>query len=1060
MNARASFKQIGFGWWIACLLVAIFCTAVQGDQLIPLRETGPRDKRVNLLVLGDGYTAGQEAKFRTDAARFFDATLAGPYTDNYSQYFNGYAAFTASAQAGATDEVFGEAKDTHFKCKYFTNGRPRMLTCDFDLMWEAQRQYLPDADSIVMLVNAYRHGGTGGTISVFSLKNYDTPAHELGHSFGHLADEYGIGGYDAVNLSPVGGPREAVRWRTWIDPATPLPTSGTDSTVGTYDKGEGWYRPTYLSYMRALGAPLGPINAEQMILKMYARVSPFDGVIPAAEVPVNWVGPGQLRVTPKVTTLGLKVSWWIDGHPTSETGNIFQGIDLRGGRSKVTAKIVDDTPQVRLDPDHLLEDAHTWTVDNYLEGALPKARIAGPDRVEVGKTLTLDSRASGGPNLRYHWVAPGFDPAESTLANPGFTARQVQSGTIKLTVTDPAGLSDVATHAVVVHITREQAATALDTWAAPYLQQPNPPITQAMKSQLEQLMVEGGYDLPTSRLEIRNLCMVLDSAQGPLPTFRAGCEGVAARQWLLDANGHLRSTLTGECLSLVAAPTGELPMAPCTPNEHRWKVFEGGYLGRPDGWQYLGKGTHNHPILSFQGPSNLITGLAPQNDPLLLAVRPETLLLAYRTQAWQAQEGLPPKAVINGPASVVQGSSIPFTANASEGRGLSYYWRAPGFTPATSTERSPQFTALWPLDSAAITLIVTDEEQRTDFTTHRLQVTAADVLPPTGTLEGADTVLAGETVSFTAQVSSPSGSPLTYHWNKPAQLTGEWGNVRTVTWTAAPVVADTPVTVAVRVTDADGEQLTLHRPLLIKGSSALPVARIVGPHQAQAGATILLAGGTSTGEGLTYRWVTPGFTPPTLEQMQGEFVAMPPAGNRRVQLFVTDAQGRTASTAKDITVTAQEHRPPTGTLEGPATVVSGQNVTYAAHVTSPDGLGMAYAWENPELFSGSPGNTQSVTWTVGTVPVDTRVTVGLVVSDTQGGRLALTRSVLVKPASEGSACAPAWQATKAYSVVNEKASYDHYDYEVAHWTQNQRPDLNFVITGSAKPWRRLGPCGL
>jgi hypothetical protein len=80
MNARASFKQIGFGWWIACLLVAIFCTAVQGDQLIPLRETGPRDKRVNLLVLGDGYTAGQEAKFRTDAARFFDATLAGPYT--------------------------------------------------------------------------------------------------------------------------------------------------------------------------------------------------------------------------------------------------------------------------------------------------------------------------------------------------------------------------------------------------------------------------------------------------------------------------------------------------------------------------------------------------------------------------------------------------------------------------------------------------------------------------------------------------------------------------------------------------------------------------------------------------------------------------------------------------------------------------------------------------------------------------------------------------------------------------------------------------------------------
>jgi hypothetical protein len=66
--------------------------------------------------------------------------------------------------------------------------------------------------------------------------------------------------------------------------------------------------------------------------------------------------------------------------------------------------------------------------------------------------------------------------------------------------------------------------------------------------------------------------------------------------------------------------------------------------------------------------------------------------------------------------------------------------------------------------------------------------------------------------------------------------------------------------------------------------------------------------------------------------------------------------------------------------------------------------------------------------------------------------------VIISPPEQAGDCAPPWVASKAYSVNNEKVSYDRYNYEVAHWTQNQRPDLNWVITGSAKPWRRLAPC--
>ncbi|MDG2968145.1 hypothetical protein PUN49_13995 [Pseudomonas extremaustralis] len=61
-------------------------------------------------------------------------------------------------------------------------------------------------------------------------------------------------------------------------------------------------------------------------------------------------------------------------------------------------------------------------------------------------------------------------------------------------------------------------------------------------------------------------------------------------------------------------------------------------------------------------------------------------------------------------------------------------------------------------------------------------------------------------------------------------------------------------------------------------------------------------------------------------------------------------------------------------------------------------------------------------------------------------------------ARQASDCAPAWVASKAYATLNESVSYDGYNYEVAHWTQNNRPDLNFVLSGAAKPWRRLSPC--
>ena len=84
-------------------------------------------------------------------------------------------------------------------------------------------------------------------------------------------------------------------------------------------------------------------------------------------------------------------------------------------------------------------------------------------------------------------------------------------------------------------------------------------------------------------------------------------------------------------------------------------------------------------------------------------------------------------------------------------------------------------------------------------------------------------------------------------------------------------------------------------------------------------------------------------------------------------------------------------------------------------------------------------------------------TLVLTVTDASNRSATASHTVNVT-ARPGSDCAPAWVAGKVYATPAEKVSYAGYNYEVAHWTQNDRPDLNYVLSGSAKPWRRLGTC--
>lgn len=151
-------------------------------------------------------------------------------------------------------------------------------------------------------------------------------------------------------------------------------------------------------------------------------------------------------------------------------------------------------------------------------------------------------------------------------------------------------------------------------------------------------------------------------------------------------------------------------------------------------------------------------------------------------------------------------------------------------------------------------------------------------------------------------------------------------------------------------------------------------------------------------------------------------------------------------------------QPPTGRLALPEEVKSGAAFTGHVYAESPTNKPLTYRW-TATGFTPATGEEPTIALVAPNLPVDTRMSISVLVSD--GTRsITLVENLMVKASETPPVgdCVVAWVATKAYSTISEKVSYSGYNYQVAHWSQGARPDLNFVEFGAAKPWLRLGTC--
>jgi hypothetical protein len=211
-------------------------TAAPKNKAWAVMQNGaPRDK-VDLLLLGDGYTAGEMEKWHRDARRMLETLFAAPPFKEHRRDFNVWAIDTPAEQSGVARPSDGIVRKSPLGASYDTFGSERYV-----LTMENQR--LRDVagaapyEFIEIVVNDRKYGG-GGIFNLYATVSADnafTPyvfVHEFGHHFAGLADEYYTSdvSYAAATARPepwepnATADPHAVKWKDLLTAGIALPS--------------------------------------------------------------------------------------------------------------------------------------------------------------------------------------------------------------------------------------------------------------------------------------------------------------------------------------------------------------------------------------------------------------------------------------------------------------------------------------------------------------------------------------------------------------------------------------------------------------------------------------------------------------------------------------------------------------------------------------------------------------------------------------------------------------------------------------------------------------------
>ena len=208
------------------------------QQVIELQRSGDPQTKVDLLLLGDGYTAAECATFRAQARRLSNALFAvEPFKARRSD-FNVWGLCPSSAQSGVASPSRNIYRRSPVGAAYDAFATERYILTFENRAWRDIAAWAP-YEYVIILTNGDTYGG-GGLYNVYSTAAAGNAyaeylfIHEFGHHFAGLADEYYTSpvAYEpperifepwAPNVTAATD-RARLKWGDLLTPSVPLPT--------------------------------------------------------------------------------------------------------------------------------------------------------------------------------------------------------------------------------------------------------------------------------------------------------------------------------------------------------------------------------------------------------------------------------------------------------------------------------------------------------------------------------------------------------------------------------------------------------------------------------------------------------------------------------------------------------------------------------------------------------------------------------------------------------------------------------------------------------------------
>ncbi|HLL16101.1 MAG TPA: IgA Peptidase M64 [Pyrinomonadaceae bacterium] len=219
-------------------------------RLIEIERNGDPSTKVDLLILGDGYTAAEAGKFERDARRLTGTLFQTSPFKERRRDFNVWGLCPPATESGISRPSTGIHRDSPLGTTYDAFGSERYVLTFDNRAFRRTAAFAP-YDFVEIIANNRTYGGGGifnlyGTVAADSQWAPYVFVHEFGHHFAALADEYYTSpvAYAPAtervepwepNVTALLDPKN-LKWRDLVSPDTPLPTPWEKEAFEKYSR--------------------------------------------------------------------------------------------------------------------------------------------------------------------------------------------------------------------------------------------------------------------------------------------------------------------------------------------------------------------------------------------------------------------------------------------------------------------------------------------------------------------------------------------------------------------------------------------------------------------------------------------------------------------------------------------------------------------------------------------------------------------------------------------------------------------------------------------------------